>query len=147
MRKLAIGLFIAGLIWTGAGAAEFKSFKTADGTVMDYALVLPNDFRPARAYPVILALPPGHRTRNMGITGLDLHWARGGAERGYLPAQLDGFWNPQAAVNLHAQVNVVTNRLAHSRDPRHSLGQHRGGSHGVILLPVRLGGRGDSTGG
>ena len=84
MRRLAIGLFIAGLIWTGAGAAEFKSFKTADGTVMDYALVLPNDFRPARAYPVILALPPGQQTRNMVITGLDLYWEREGAKRGYI---------------------------------------------------------------
>ena len=50
---------IAVITVSAAHAAEYRSVVAADGTWIEYTVVLPEDFDPARSYPVMAALPPG----------------------------------------------------------------------------------------
>ena len=63
-------------------AAEYRSMLAADGTRIEYAVVLPEGFDPARSTPVMVALPPG-QDRAMVEAGLDF-WRDEGPRRGYV---------------------------------------------------------------
>ena len=67
-------------LWT---AAEFKTAVMADGTTINYALALPNAYDAGRAYPLLLALPPGGQIRVMVKAGLSV-WEQEGRARGYI---------------------------------------------------------------
>jgi len=49
---------------------EYKTLDLADGTKLEYALVLPEGFDPSRTYPVLLGLPPSAQDRDMVEAGL-----------------------------------------------------------------------------
>ncbi len=51
---------------------------------LEYAVVRPEGFDAARAYPVLLALPPGAQDRAMVDSALDLYFAREGAASGWI---------------------------------------------------------------
>ena len=85
MREFAIlsALLLVLPLAGGAADAEYKRFTTADGTVLDYALALPEDFDEAQTYPVLVALPPGGQARSMIEAGLPYFEAEG-VRRGLL---------------------------------------------------------------
>jgi predicted esterase len=82
-------------------AAEYHTLAAADGTRIDYAVVLPPGFDPAQSHPVLVALPPGGQDRDMVEAGLGF-WQDEGPRRGYVvvsPAAPGGklFFNDGAA--------------------------------------------------
>ncbi|MEM7343425.1 MAG: hypothetical protein AAF485_04225 [Chloroflexota bacterium] len=48
-----------------------------DGTTIDYATLLPPEFDSTKAYPLLLALPPGGQDKGMVDAGLETFWKRG----------------------------------------------------------------------
>jgi poly(3-hydroxybutyrate) depolymerase len=86
---------VVALLWPGNGAlaAEIKTLSLSDGTEIEYALVVPGNFRKDRAYPAILAFPGGRQSiRGAGGT-LDRFWEREAVKRGYIvisPAAAEG---------------------------------------------------------
>lgn len=67
-----------------ADAAEFKRMRLSDGTELEYALVLPADFRNDRIYPALLAFPGGRQNLESVRGGLARFWEREAAKRGYI---------------------------------------------------------------
>ena len=82
--KMALAALLGSALLAGPlAAAEYQSFAAADGTRIDYAVVLPQDYRPGESYPVMLAFPPGPQTKAMVEAGLR-YWEAEGARRGYV---------------------------------------------------------------
>ncbi|MFM9957232.1 MAG: nuclear transport factor 2 family protein [Phycisphaerales bacterium] len=73
----------AGVFTSSAHGAELRTL-TNDGRQLDYLLVLPAGFDSARAYPVLLALPPGNQTRELAQTALDRYWEAEATTRGWV---------------------------------------------------------------
>lgn len=65
-------------------AAEFKRVRLSDGTEIEYALVLPADFRNDRNYPALLAFPGGRQNLESVRGALARFWEREAAKRGYI---------------------------------------------------------------
>lgn len=54
------------------------------GMPLNYKVVLPGDYDPQKAYPAILAFPPGAQTMDMVLTTLERNWAAEAQRRGYI---------------------------------------------------------------
>jgi len=65
------------------GIVDVRSETMSDGTEIAYGLILPEDFDPARAYPVLFALPPGSQSIDLAVSV---------AESTYLPEALARGW-------------------------------------------------------
>ena len=63
---------------------EYRTLELADGTRLEYALVLPADFDRHRQYPALLGLPPGAQDRAMVEAGLSRYWQDAAAARGWI---------------------------------------------------------------
>ena len=83
MLRVATLLAVSITMMASAAAAEFKTAAMADGTTINYALALPNAYDAGRAYPLLLALPPGGQTRVIVKAGLSV-WEQEGRARGYI---------------------------------------------------------------
>jgi poly(3-hydroxybutyrate) depolymerase len=84
----------ATVFWAQPAAAEVLD-KTAEisGTRLDYKVILPNGYDPAKAYPAILAFGGGPQTMNMVEATLKRNWREQAETLGYivvLPAAPDG---------------------------------------------------------
>ena len=79
-------LLTAALIFPAAPASAKAFDKTADvaGTTVHYKVVLPKDYDAAKAYPGILAFPPGSQTMDMVMTTLARNWQPEAERRGYI---------------------------------------------------------------
>jgi|SRR5688572_23633438 len=55
-----------------------------DGTLLDYAVVLPEDFRAGQTYPILLAMPPGEQNKKLADYALENYWAAEGHRRGWV---------------------------------------------------------------
>ena len=66
-----------------AKAAEFTSVTLAGGVTVEFAVVLPDGFTADKAWPAILAFPPGGQNKAMVNTGLGW-WESEAQRRGYL---------------------------------------------------------------
>jgi len=81
----SLSVIAAVLLIAGACAAEVLD-KTANiaGTTVQYKVVLPNGYDPAKTYPAVLAFPGGPQTMEMVEATLERNW-RSQAERlGYI---------------------------------------------------------------
>lgn len=86
MRSILAGAFIALFSSQIApvAAAEIKSLALGDGTRIDYALVLPQNFRLDRDYPAILAFPGGRQSIAGVGENLERFWEAEAAKRGFI---------------------------------------------------------------
>jgi poly(3-hydroxybutyrate) depolymerase len=57
---------------------------TIAGMSLYYKVVFPKDYDPAKAYPAILACPPGSQTNDMVMVTLTGNWAAEAQRRGYI---------------------------------------------------------------
>jgi poly(3-hydroxybutyrate) depolymerase len=93
MRASAFFAFSALLLFgCVARATEFHRFER-DGQVIEYALVLPDDFDKTKPYPVLLALPPGNQTTRIVEGQLRVFWEAEAKKRGWVvisPAAPEG---------------------------------------------------------
>lgn len=81
----ASAAMLAALIPTQAAAevAQFEA-KLEGGLTVDYKLVTPVGYDPARAYPAILAFPGGRQDLSRVDTGFQLFWRKEAETRGFL---------------------------------------------------------------
>src|SRR6516162_1991410 len=57
---------------------------TIAGLTFDYKIILPKDYDPEKAYPAVLAFPPGGQTMDMVNVTLNQNWAGEAQRRGYI---------------------------------------------------------------
>jgi poly(3-hydroxybutyrate) depolymerase len=69
-----------------AGAKVLDQSATINGLTFNYKVVLPKDYDPGKAYPAILAFPPGDQSMNMVQTTLQRNWSAEAQKRGYIVA-------------------------------------------------------------
>jgi poly(3-hydroxybutyrate) depolymerase len=113
----------ATVFWAQPAAAEVLD-KTAEisGTKLDYKVILPNGYDPAKAYPAILAFGGGPQTMNMVEATLKRNWREQAEALGYivvLPAAPDGdlFFEsgdrvfPAFIVKILADYKIQQNKL------------------------------------
>ena len=81
IMRIAVLLSLAA---SGAiGKVYDKSVPIGDVTV-HYKLVLPGDYDEAKAYPAVLAFPPGPQTMDMVFTTVAQNWSGEAQKRGYI---------------------------------------------------------------
>src|SRR5262245_14460976 len=87
ISKLALRMVsVVVLLIMMRGPVSAKVFdKTAEigGLRVQYKILLPKDYDPAKAYPAILAFPPGSQTMDMVLTTLQQNWLQAD-RRGYI---------------------------------------------------------------
>ena len=87
---LALAVTLAG---ASAQAEVINKTDTIHGTLVEYVVVLPNGYDPAKAYPAVLAFPPGEQTLSLVKGMVDIVWRQHAEERGYIviePAAPEG---------------------------------------------------------
>jgi poly(3-hydroxybutyrate) depolymerase len=83
--RLLPGLvLLASQMFAAAAHAEDHNQFIHNGHTIDYALVLPDHFDKSKAYPVLLALPPGDQSRQMVEAGLSFYWEAEAKRRGWV---------------------------------------------------------------
>jgi hypothetical protein len=83
----ACGYFAVALLSLLTPAAHAKVIDqeaTIAGLPLHYKVVLPKDYDATKAYPAVLAFPPGSQTMDMVQTTLVQNWAREAQKRGYI---------------------------------------------------------------
>jgi phosphohistidine phosphatase SixA/dienelactone hydrolase len=63
---------------------EWRRLALDGGGALDYAVVLPERFDPARQWPVLLALPPGRQDRETVDAGLQRYWGAHARAHGFV---------------------------------------------------------------
>ena len=83
-RWLGIAAALAFFFCAPARATVFNKEIVIDGTTVEYELILPDNYDPAKAYPTVLAFPPGDQKMDLVDDMIESTW-RGPAERrGYV---------------------------------------------------------------
>ncbi len=95
MSRIAAATLVLALTAASASAfvPEFRLLVLPDGTRIEHALVLPEGWQPGKAYPILLALPPGAQDRAMVEAGLQRYWGAHAAKAGWIvvsPVAPDG---------------------------------------------------------
>lgn len=88
---LAAALSVA--IGAPAAADVLDRTATINGMRVEYKVITPRNFDPAKTYPAVLAFPPGDQSMLMVRVGIDYHYQAEAERRGYLviePAAPDG---------------------------------------------------------
>lgn len=67
------------------GGREYVTLKLSKG-ILKYALILPEGYDKDKAYPVIIALPPGPQNEAMVEAGLSRYWEAEAKKRGWVVA-------------------------------------------------------------
>ncbi len=77
-------IFVLSLIVQTAFGKVLDKSATIAGLPLNYKVVLPKDYDPEKAYPAILAFPPGGQTLDMVFVTLTRNWAPEAQKRGYI---------------------------------------------------------------
>jgi predicted peptidase len=86
-RATALGISaiaIAFLLGSPASADVQSKTATISGMKVNYKVVLPKNFDPAKAYPAVLAFPPGGQDMRMVDAGIDGNYRAQAESRGYI---------------------------------------------------------------
>lgn len=67
-----------------AAAKVIDKDTTIAGMTLHYKVVLPKDYDPEKAYPAVLAFPPGSQDMQMVMVTLMQNWAAEAQRRGYI---------------------------------------------------------------
>jgi predicted peptidase len=81
LLKFVLGGLLLGNL---AAAKVIDQTATVAGMFLHYKVVLPTDYDPSRAYPGVLAFPPGGQTMDMVQVTLFGNWAVEAQKRGYI---------------------------------------------------------------
>ncbi len=84
ISKLTCLLCFAAAVSLPAFPKVLDKSTTVAGMVLNYKVVLPKDYDPDKAYPAILAFPPGDQTLEMVFVTLQRNWAPEAQRRGYI---------------------------------------------------------------
>lgn len=67
-----------------AFSEEIRKLTLSGGTVIEYALVLPEHFDGNNSYPALLVFPGGSQTMGIVRSALERYWGPEGARRGFI---------------------------------------------------------------
>jgi len=74
----------SGSTMTDSPLYTFHTLTTTTGMLLSYAIVAPDGYDAHKAYPVLLALPPGGQTRDVVEATLNTVWAATARARGWI---------------------------------------------------------------
>src|SRR5690348_16158868 len=77
-------LLLIGAITQSISAKVLDQNVTIAGLFLHYTVVLPKDYDPGKAYPAVLAFPPGGQGQDMVFVTLSRNWAPEAQRRGYI---------------------------------------------------------------
>jgi len=72
------------LIGSTAAADVIDRTATINGMTVDYKVIRPRNFDPAKTYPAVLAFPPGDQSMDMVMVGVDYNYRAEAERRGYI---------------------------------------------------------------
>ena len=113
-----------------SGQTQDRQLALENGGTLDYVLQLPEDFDEAKAYPVLLALPPGKQNRAMVDAGLNLYWAEQGLARSWVvvsPVAPGPSFYSGSEVHLPALLDEVAKQVQVAGGRVHVAGPSNGG--------------------
>ena len=80
LAALALSLFAA----SSAVADVLDRTATINGMRVEYKVITPRNFDPAKTYPAVLAFPPGDQSMDMVMVGVDYNYRAEAERRGYI---------------------------------------------------------------
>ena len=86
-RRMLVLLIVAASVEVSSDIAFAKVIDkdtTIAGMAVHYKVVLPKEYDAEKAYPAILAFPPGDQTMAMVMSTLERNWAGEAQKRGYI---------------------------------------------------------------
>src|SRR5258708_6516493 len=90
MRRVFNALGLPALVLLSLSVGRFAAAEVLDktatinGTTLRYKVVVPPNFDPAKAYPAVLAFPPGGQGMDMVQTTLNSVYRAQAEQRGYI---------------------------------------------------------------
>jgi len=86
MTRTSFGLAVALSLAIGAPAAAdvLDQTATVNGMRVEYKVIRPRNFDPAKTYPAVLAFPPGDQSMDMVMVGVDYNYRAEAEKRGYI---------------------------------------------------------------
>lgn len=155
MHQLTLPLVLASLLFPLAtqslalqeprvevdGHRSRHALPLAGGISLQYDLLLPPDYDPARPSPTVLALPPGAQDEAMVNAGFDLYWAEQAPARGWVvispvaPGGVSFFAGSEA--HLPALIEAVSRDHAIEHGRVHVAGPSNGGRSAVRFATRR----------
>lgn len=86
MTRTRLGLAAALALLTAVPAAADVLDQTAtiNGMRVEYKVIRPRNFDPAKTYPAVLAFPPGDQSMDMVMVGVDYNYRAEAERRGYI---------------------------------------------------------------
>ena len=82
--SLVLAAALSLLVAAPAAADVLDQTATINGMRVQYKMIRPNNFDPAKTYPAILAFPPGDQSMDMVMVGVDYNYRAEAERRGYL---------------------------------------------------------------
>ena len=79
---LAVALSV--LVAAPVAADVLSQTATISGMRVEYKVIRPRNFDPAKTYPVVLAFPPGDQSMDMVMVGVDYNYRAEAEKRGYI---------------------------------------------------------------
>jgi poly(3-hydroxybutyrate) depolymerase len=84
IRALAVAFAVTLCAISPVAAKSYDKVADVAGTPVHYKVVLPKTYDENKAYPAILAFPPGAQDAQMVLTTVERNWAREAEQRGYI---------------------------------------------------------------
>src|SRR3989442_5716006 len=84
MRPTIIIFFMLLAVSRQASAETVEKSARFAGLTVNYKVVLPNNYDPSRAYPMVLAFPGGGQSMNIVSNMLERNWRPEAERRGYI---------------------------------------------------------------
>jgi predicted peptidase len=86
MTRTSLGLAVALSMMVAAPAAAdvLNQTATINGMRVEYKVIRPRNFDPAKTYPAVLAFPPGDQSMDMVMVGIDYNYRAEAERRGYI---------------------------------------------------------------
>lgn len=82
--SLVLAAALSLLVAAPAAADVLDQTATINGMRVQYKVIRPNNFDPAKTYPAILAFPPGDQSMDMVMVGVDYNYRAEAERRGYI---------------------------------------------------------------
>src|SRR5215510_14723050 len=85
MRIRMIAAVAASVLVSSIAAADvLDRTATINGVTVEYKVIRPRNFDPAKTYPAVLAFPPGDQSMDMVMVGVDYNYRAEAEKRGYI---------------------------------------------------------------
>jgi predicted peptidase len=82
--SFALSAALSVLVSSFAAADVIDQTATINGMRVEYKVIRPADFDPAKTYPAVLAFPPGDQSMDMVMVGVDYNYRAEAEKRGYI---------------------------------------------------------------